>query len=143
MNRVFVLDSTKTPLMPCSSARARILLSAGKAAVFRTVPFTIILKNRIGGDTQPIGFKVDPGSKTTGIALVAIFKRGATLIWAANLLHRGNVIRARLASRRALRRGRRARKTRYRQPRFLNRTRLSRRRLSPSPGSYPKDSRGR
>jgi len=27
--------------MPCSSARARILLSAGKAAVFRTVPFTI------------------------------------------------------------------------------------------------------
>jgi len=79
MNRVFVLDSTKTPLMPCSSARARILLSAGKAAVFRTVPFTIILKNRIGGDTQPIEFKVDPGSKTTGIALVATFKRGATM----------------------------------------------------------------
>ena len=45
------------------------------------------------------------------------------LIWAAELTHRGQQIRDDLESRRSLRRGRRGRKTRYRQPRFLNRQR--------------------
>ncbi len=70
MNRVFVLSSTKKPLMPCHPARARELLSAGRAAVYRAAPFTIILQDRVEGNVQPIEFKVDPGSKTTGIALV-------------------------------------------------------------------------
>ena len=42
MNRVFVLDENKRPLMPCRPARARRLLDAGKAAVYRGVPFTSI-----------------------------------------------------------------------------------------------------
>jgi hypothetical protein len=71
MQRVFVLDKNKQPLMPCEPARARELLDKGKAAVFRTEPFTIILKDREGGATQPIQFKVDPGSQTTGVVLVA------------------------------------------------------------------------
>lgn len=123
MNKVFVLSSTRKPLMPCTPARARRLLRDRKAAVYRLRPFTIILKFRADGDTQPVEFKTDPGSKTTGIALVALFQRGRELIWAANLAHRGHVIRASLESRRALRRGRRGRKTRYREARFLNRTR--------------------
>jgi 5-methylcytosine-specific restriction endonuclease McrA len=123
MNRVFVLSNTKQPLMPCHPARARELLRKGKAAVFRMQPFTIILKFRSDGDVQSTEFKVDPGSKTTGIALVAHFKRGYRLIWAANLEHRGQAIRLALESRRSLRRGRRGRKTRYRQARFLNRAR--------------------
>ena len=123
MNRVFVLGSGKTPLMPCTPARARRLLRDGKAAVFRMQPFTIILKCRADGETQPIEFKTDPGSKTTGIALVAAFKMGLCLIWAANLVHRGHAIRSHLESRRSLRRGRRGRKTRYRQARFQNRRR--------------------
>lgn len=123
MNRVFVLSSTKKPLMPCTPARARRLLRDGKAAVYRLQPFTIILQFRADGDTQPIEFKTDPGSKTTGIALVALFQRGRELIWAANLAHRGQAIRAGLDARRALRRGRRARHTRYRPARFQNRTR--------------------
>ena len=45
------------------------------------------------------------------------------VIFAAELKHRGFAIRDALTSRRQLRRSRRARKTRYRQPRFLNRTR--------------------
>ena len=49
-NRVFVIDSRKTPLMPCHPARARDLLRAGKAAVFRRFPFTIILRERFDGD---------------------------------------------------------------------------------------------
>jgi hypothetical protein len=49
-------------------------------------------------------------------------KCGRKGVWAANLHHRGDAIRQRLADRRTLRRGRRNRKTRYRAPRFANRT---------------------
>jgi len=123
MNRVFVLTNTKQPLMPCAPARARKLLKAGRAAVYRFAPFTIILKDRAAGAVQPLEVKVDPGSKITGLSLVALFERGREVIWAANLHHRGQAIRAALADRRSFRRGRRARHTRYRAPRFLNRTR--------------------
>jgi hypothetical protein len=122
MQRVFVLDNQKKPLMPCSPARARKLLKAGKAAVYRLHPFTIILKYRQGGEVQPLELKFDPGSRTTGIALVGDFERqGRIVLWAANLIHRGQSIVKRLTDRRSLRRGRRHRKTRYRQARFNNR----------------------
>ncbi|MDQ7024883.1 MAG: RNA-guided endonuclease IscB [Anaerolineae bacterium] len=123
MQRVLVIDKNKQPLMPCHPARARHLLKQGKAAVFRKYPFTIILKDREGGDTQAVQVKIDPGSKTTGIAIVANFKRGLRAIWVAELTHRGQQIRDALLKRRQLRRGRRSRKTRYRKPRFLNRRR--------------------
>lgn len=122
MSRVLVLDKNKQPLMPCHPARARELLSAGKAAVWRRYPFTIILKERKGGETQPIQIKIDPGSKITGIALVGDFKRGRKVLWGANLTHRGLAIKLKLEARRSLRSGRRNRKTRYRPARFLNRT---------------------
>ena len=93
MNRVFVLDKNETPLMPCRPAKARILLKKGRAAVFRRLPFTIILLDREGGETQDMEFKVDPGAKTSGLALVAAFKRGLRCIWAAELTHRGWQIR--------------------------------------------------
>lgn len=123
MQRVLVVDKNKQPLMPCHPARARELLKKGKAAVFRKYPYTIILKEREGGETQPVQVKIDPGSKTSGIAMVANFKRGLRVIWVAELTHRGQQIRNALLSRSQLRRGRRNRKTRYRQPRFLNRRR--------------------
>jgi len=126
MNSVFVLSNTKKPLMPCRPARARKLLTRGKAAVYRMQPFTIILKDRADGDTQSVEVKVDPGSKTTGIALVGHFEQqGAVVLFGANLNHRGQTIKNNLESRHSLRRGRRGRKTRYRQARFLNRTRKS------------------
>lgn len=108
--------------MPCTPKRARKLLTAGRAAVYRLKSFTIILKDREDGETQPIEFKTDPGSKTTGIVLVGEFQRGRVVIWAANLHHRGQAVRTNLESRRSLRRGRRGRQTRYRPARFLNRT---------------------
>lgn len=124
MNSVFVLSSTKKPLMPTRPARARRLLTAGKAAVYRLQPFTIILKGRADGDVQEIEVKVDPGSKTTGVALVGHFEQqGAVVLFGANVNHRGQAIKNNLESRCSLRRSRRGRKTRYRQPRFLNRTR--------------------
>ena len=58
MNSVFVLSNTKKPLMPCRPARARQLLTAGKAAVYRLHPFTIILKDR--GSRDPAAWWTDP-----------------------------------------------------------------------------------
>lgn len=118
-NFVFVLDANKKPLTPCKPRVARKLLAANKAAVFRTFPFTIILKKEVLDTPEPISIKLDPGSKVTGIVLV----QGSNVLWGAELTHRGQAIKASLESRRSLRRGRRARHTRYRQPRFLNRTR--------------------
>lgn len=124
MNSVFVLSNTKKPLMPCRPARARKLLTAGRAAVYRLHPFTIILNDRDDGETQDTELKVDPGSKTSGVALVGHFEQqGAVVLFGANLNHRGQAIKNNLESRRSLRRGRRGRKTRYRPARFLNRTR--------------------
>jgi 5-methylcytosine-specific restriction endonuclease McrA len=123
MQRVFVLDTKKKPLMPCHPARARKLLKNGKAAVYRRYPFTIIMTHRVGGDLQPIEVKFDPGSCTTGIALVGHFDRGSEVIWAGNLKHRGAQIKKALNSRRSIRRSRRNRKSRYRPARFNNRRR--------------------
>jgi 5-methylcytosine-specific restriction endonuclease McrA len=109
--------------MPCHPARARQLLRAGKAAVFRRYPFTIILKDRVGGDTQPVTLKVDPGSQTTGMVLVGHFHRGDRVIWAGEISHRGETVRQKLLARRQVRRSRRSRKTRYRPSRFDNRRR--------------------
>lgn len=118
-NFVFVLDTHRKPLSPCKPGVARSLLNAGKAAVYRRFPFTIILKKEVEATPEPIELKLDPGSKTTGIAL----KQGSQIIFGAELTHRGQAIKASLESRRSLRRGRRSRHTRYRQARFLNRTR--------------------
>ncbi len=48
-----------------------MLLKERRAAVFRKYPFTIILKDCIGGVTQSLEVKLDLGSKISGIALVA------------------------------------------------------------------------
>jgi len=121
MSKVFVLDTKKHPLHPIHPGRARILLSTGKAAVFKRYPFTIIMKNVITPEPLPLRLKIDPGSKTTGLAIV----NDATgeVVFGAQLQHRGDVIKARLDDRRALRRSRRHRHTRYRKPRFNNRVR--------------------
>ncbi|MHC5897349.1 RNA-guided endonuclease IscB [Nostoc sp.] len=122
MSKVFVIDQSFIPLDPIHSAQARQLLRNKKAAVFRQFPFTIILKeSRPDSPMSALRLKIDPGAKYTGIALV----NDATgeVVFAAELKHRGFAIRDALTSRRQLRRGRRARKTRYRKPRFKNRPR--------------------
>lgn len=120
---IFVLDQNRQPLDPCHPARARELLKAGRAAVLRFYPFTIVLKDRTVENSviHPHRVKIDPGSKTTGIAVLQ--EQTGRVTTAIEVTHRGQVIRDSLLSRRALRRGRRNRKTRYRQPRFLNRAR--------------------
>jgi 5-methylcytosine-specific restriction endonuclease McrA len=119
--RVFVLGMNGQPLDPCHPARARKLLRAGRAAVFRRHPFTIILKDReiTNSVVHLHRVKLDPGSRTTGIALVN--DDTGTVVWGAEIEHRGALIHLRMTARAALRRGRRHRHTRHRAPRFLNR----------------------
>jgi 5-methylcytosine-specific restriction endonuclease McrA len=124
MQRVLVVDKNNTPLMPCHPSRARKMLNKKRAVIIRCYPFTIMILERSGGDLQPTELKIDPGSRTTGIAIVISGQRGKKAVWVANLTHRGLAIREKLDARRAIRRGRRNRKTRYRKPRFLNRTRV-------------------
>jgi 5-methylcytosine-specific restriction endonuclease McrA len=123
MSFVFVLSSDGDPLDPCHAARARQLLTQGKAAVWRRYPFIIRLNGRTAAAsvTHAHRVKLDPGSKTTGIAVVA--EASGRVVWAGELTYRGQAIRDALLRRRAVRRSRRQRKTRYRQPRFLNRRR--------------------
>ncbi len=118
-NFIFVLDTEKRPLNPVQPGLARRLLKSKKAAVFLRYPFTIILKVAVTATVESITLKLDPGSKTTGIALL----QGEKVIFGTELTHRGQSVKASLESRRSLRRGRRNRHTRYRQARFLNRTR--------------------
>src|SRR5579859_1013960 len=131
MSYVFVVDTKKQPLNPIHPGKARRLLSSGKAAVFKRFPFTIILHHeREEPVTSPLRIKIDPGSKTTGLALV----NDATgqVVFAAELTHRGQDIKDALSDRRAVRKSRRRRQTRYRKPRFSNRKNKKKGWLPPS-----------
>ncbi|GLV54363.1 hypothetical protein KDH_12110 [Dictyobacter sp. S3.2.2.5] len=120
MSQVFLLDTTKKPLNPVHPGEARRLLSQGKAAVWRRFPFTIILKTDVVElVVHPLRLKLDPGSRTTGIALVN--DASGQVVFAAELSHRGQAIKASLDDRRVVRRSRRRRKARYRKARWQNR----------------------
>ena len=92
-------------------------------------PFTIQILDRSVNESilQDTELKLDPGSKTTGMALCV---KGAIRGWfvaqAIHIEHRSSQIRDALISRRQTRRSRRNRKTRYRAPRFNNRARKPR-----------------
>ena len=109
MSKVFVLDTNRQPLDPVHPGRARTLLTSGKAAVFRRYPFTIILKASVSKpEVHPLRIKIDPGSQTTGLALVK--ETTGEVVFAAEIIHRGQTIKKAVDQRRAVRRGRRQRK---------------------------------
>ena len=121
---VFVLDKRKKPLMPCSEKRARLLLKRGRARVHKMRPFTIRIVDRTleNSGVQPIALKIDPGSKTTGIALVREAGDEHHVLHLAEITHRGSKIKKDLSSRSATRRRRRG-NLRFREKRFNNRRR--------------------
>jgi hypothetical protein len=97
MSKVFVLDTEKRPLEPVHPGRARLLLKEGKAAVYRRYPFVIMLKRPVEAPSpQPLRLKIDPGSKTTGLALVN--DQNGEVVWAAELSHRGAEIKQALST---------------------------------------------
>ncbi len=122
MSRILVVDQERRPLMPCTPARARMLLKSRKAAILRRFPLVLILKEaRPAAVVEPLRVKLDPGAKTSGIAVVNDCT--GEVIWAAELTHRSQEIREALTKRRAVRHARRQHHTRYRPSRFANRRR--------------------
>jgi len=116
--------------MPCSEKRARLLLQRERAVVHRLHPFTIRLRDRLLEESalQPVGLKLDPGSKVTGAAVVRRKKTPEGprdhALHLVEIAHRDYVVRERMRKRAAYRRRRRNANLRYRAPRFDNRRRL-------------------
>ena len=118
---VLVIDKRKQPCNTISAAYARILLFSKQAVIHKRFPFTIRLRNDNAVlKDRSYTVKLDPGSKTTG---VAITDDKESVVMLAEIEHRGHIIKKNLDSRRAVRRSRRQRKTRYRPAKFQNRTR--------------------
>src|SRR5258708_19744750 len=119
MTKVFVVDANKQPLNPVHPGYARLLLKQGKAAVLRRYPFVLILHAEVEmPPLEPLRVKLDPGSKTTGLALV----NDATgeVIFAAEIMHRGAEIKQALDGRRGVRRRRSHPHPRHPTPTFSN-----------------------
>ena len=115
---VYVLDKNGQSLMPTSRfGKVRRMLRDKKAKVVRSCPFTIRLfyepETRI---VQGIVLGVDAGSKHVGVACA-----GNNKVLYQSQVELRDDIKRKMDSRRMYRRNRRARKTRYRKCRFLNR----------------------
>ena len=120
--RVFVKNMRGKNLMPCTQRKARILLRQKKAKIISYKPFTIQLQIATGETLQEINIGVDEGAVHIGIAVTSCNK--VLVKGEIELRHQSKVqksITELLTARAILRRSRRNRKTRYRQPRFLNR----------------------
>lgn len=113
---VYVLSINSKPLMPCTEAKARYLLTESKALCICREPFVIQLKFECENQTQPITLGVDAGAKHIGLSASTVKRE----VYSAEVVLRTDITDL-LSTRRGLRRARRNRKTRYRQSRFLNR----------------------
>lgn len=113
---VFVQNIRGQALMPTTPRTARVLLRYGKAKVIKRTPFTIRLCHTNGESKQEIMLGVDSGFCNVGISAVTKNKE----VYSADVHLRNDIVKLN-SERRQYRRARRHRKTRYRQPRFLNR----------------------
>ena len=121
-----VYSSDTQPIMPANPARARKLLQRGRAVphhVKGLFGIRLLDRTRAQSVVQDVAINIDPGSQTTGIAVVADDENGQrTVLAALEIKHRAFNIKATLTKRRSFRRNRRAR-LRFRKPRFDNRRR--------------------
>lgn len=116
---VYVISKGGQPLMPTGNhAKVRALLKAKKAKVVQRTPFTIQLTYETTCFTQEVTLGVDAGSKQIGLSATTETKE----LYAAEVTLRTDVTKL-MDARRAFRRARRNRTTRYRKPRFCNRVR--------------------
>ena len=118
--------------MPCHPARARKLLRNGRAVpqhVKGIFAIRLINRTRAESSVQEVALNIDPGSDTTGFAVVTDHDSGQRSVLAAvELKHRAKAIKATMTRRRQLRRNRRGR-LRFRAPKFDHRRR--------KPGTLP------
>ncbi len=115
---VYVLNKDGQPLMPTERyGKVRRLLKSEQAVVIKRCPFTIKLLNETTSHTQEISLGIDAGSKHIGLSATTRNK----VLYESDVALRIEIIEL-LSKKRELRRSRRNRKTRYRKPRFDNRT---------------------
>ena len=103
--------------MPCKHQKARKLLKNGKAKVIKREPFTIQFLYGSSGYRQHITLGVDAGSKHIGLSATTSKKE----LFTGEVKLRTDIVDL-LSTRRQFRRSRRNRRTRYRESRFLNRS---------------------
>lgn len=120
MMRVPVVDSKGRPLMPCHSARARLLMKQGKALPKwnKLGIFYIQLTYEVKPNNQVLVLGVDPGSKFEGFSAAGT-EHTVFNIMSETVTH----VKKAIEQRRQMRRARRYRKTRYRAKRSDNRRR--------------------
>ena len=116
---VFVINKHGESLMPCKPSKARKLIRDKKAKIISYKPFTIQLLYGSSGYKQPINLGIDLGAKHIGVAITTDDK-----VLAKGEIELRDDVSSLLEIRKIYRRSRRGRKTRYRKPRFLNRTKL-------------------
>ena len=115
---VYVQSVDGAPLMPCTEAKARRLLKQHGARRVRNTPFTIRLRSVVDGHVQPVSLGVDPGYRHIGLSATT----DSRVLFEAVAECRTDIPKL-MEKRLSLRRGRRHRRTRYREPRFDNRVR--------------------
>ena len=124
-NRVPVIDADRQPLAPCTPRRARILVKQGKAqGRHRNGIYHLVLKRTVPEHLiQAASITVNPGSATTGIAVVRDGQeQSRTVLLGIELHHRGKTIKSNMTKRAQHRNARRGR-LRHRKPKFSNRRR--------------------
>ena len=109
---VYVRNQNGQALMPCTPAKARKLLKAGRARVIRRMPFTIQLQWQCEENVQEVTLGIDKGSRFTGICCVG----NGHILLSAEIQHRQDV-KDKMESRRRNRRNRKW----YHPKRFANR----------------------
>ena len=105
-----VFSSDGQPLMPTHPAQARKLLQKGRAVphhVKGRFGIRLLDRTRAQSVVQDIAINIDPGSQTTGIAVVADEHGQRTVLAALEIKHRAFNIKATLTKRRSFRRNRR------------------------------------
>ena len=120
-----VLDQYGTPLTPTRPSRARNWLESGKARKrWLHGRFAVQLKDTKSEDCAipDLTLNINPGVRTTGMAVTADLTAGSKVVSTVEVIHRGRQISDGMHSRASHRRNRRSR-LRRRPARFQNRTR--------------------
>jgi len=115
---VFVISISGKPLMPCKPAKAKKLLKSKRAKIVRYEPLIIQLLFECENQTQDITLGIDAGSKEIGLCATTDKKE----LYSVEVKLRDDIVKL-ISAKKAMRRKRRSRKTRYREARFDNRKR--------------------
>jgi len=96
---VYVGDRGGRPLMPWCPARAHRLLRSPRARVHHLTPFVIRLVDREVASSVVTGVEIDPGSKSTGVAVTTATPAGTVGLVSFEIQHRRRLISKKLEQR--------------------------------------------